>query len=96
MDPEIRLDHADLDRVQDLAQLELESGEREQLLVDLRRILRFAAEMGELPEDVSPDETPPARLREGDAPSKHVQKRTHEAPDWREGWFVVPDGRGGP
>lgn len=82
----------DLDRVQELAQLDLDADARERLERDLRRILRFAAEMGE--GSVAEDADPPRgreRLRGGEIHELEARRWQGNAPDLRDGWFVIPD-----
>lgn len=84
--------HLDLDRIQELAQLELDAGQRERAERDLQRILRFVAEMGEA--DVPVEGAEPVvggRLRQDEVREMGVPHWQDNAPQLDDGWFVVPD-----
>lgn len=93
------LDDLDLERVERLAQLELDEEAREALRADLGRILAFAAQMGEIPDQaceggVDEETVVPMRWRADRVLRFEGLAEAVAAPDRREGWFVTPDSDG--
>ncbi|HLU26126.1 MAG TPA: Asp-tRNA(Asn)/Glu-tRNA(Gln) amidotransferase subunit GatC [Longimicrobiales bacterium] len=78
-----------------LARLELSDSELERLTGQLNRILEHVDELAELgslegvPEAGAADRTAPLRDEES-KPDALVVPPSELAPDWREGFFVVP------
>lgn len=88
-----RIDEDDVRRIARLAGLELDGDEVADLAGDLVRILEHFDELGEAePEEApGPDGDDGAPLRP-DVPSSDPMAAGPEraAPDWRDGFFVVP------
>ncbi len=83
-------------RIAALAHLRLDTGELERLTGELNRILEHVValeglELSDLPDvGLSMEGLPPARPQAADEPDPLVRGPEAAAPDWREGFFVVP------
>ena len=78
-----------------LARLRPDEEERERLVRDLNRVLEHVAALGEVtlgaPEEEDGQSTASGRVRaEGLGPDPLLRAPAELAPDWRDGFFVVP------
>lgn len=90
----------DIDWIAGLARLELEPGEAEDLTEDLNEILRHVDELREASAEPGERAAPTAEahreggapLRDGrsDRPDRLERSPSEAAPEWSDGFFVVP------
>jgi aspartyl/glutamyl-tRNA(Asn/Gln) amidotransferase C subunit len=89
-----RVTEDDARRIAALARLRFDAAELTRITEELNHILEHVEALRSVesraPDDSSDDERMPTRAAEADEPDELLRDVASIAPDWRDGFFVVP------